>query len=285
MNRRCSSRTPSLFAPCRARAAIRRVGDAGFTLIELIVTMAIMALVMVIASGLIIGFQQQTQNVGATVNGARQAQIAGTALIQYLRAAIQIAGSPPLQPGSPTPTILNPTAAIANAGPNSLGVVANVGTPSCLSPAPWTSCETPVLTPIYAYYTAGTHSLPTGTGVLQVQFGCGPVYGGCASGVTHVVSTFFVLSPSAQIFTYYMYTSQPYTSPPNTTNVQGSLQAITQTQLALNPTLYLPQIVAIGMDVSFFAGPEAIPTRGYAADIATTLNTIVYLHNTVNYGT
>ena len=47
----------------------------------------------------------------------------------------------------------------------------------------------------------------------------------------------------------------------------------------------LSSIVAVGIDVSFFAGPEAIPTRGYAADIATTLNTIVYLHNTVAYGT
>ena len=106
MSRRARSRGGSPLAVCRARVATaRRDGDAGFTLIELIVTMAILLMVTVITSGLIIGFQQQNQNVGATVNGSRQAQIAGTALIQYLRAAVQIAGSPPLT-GSPTPTTL-----------------------------------------------------------------------------------------------------------------------------------------------------------------------------------
>jgi hypothetical protein len=241
------------------------------------VTMAIMLLVMTIASGLIIGFQQQTQNVAATVNGARQAQIASTALIQYLRGAIQIAGVPPLT-GTPTPTTLNTTALLTNAEPNSLGVVADVGTA--------TAAESPTLTPIYSYYTSGTHALPTGTGTLQVQFGCGPVYGGCASGLTHVVSTFFVLSPTQPIFTYYQYSVAPFTSPPNYTNVQGSLVAIPFSGTPASiPTASLSSIVAVGIDVSFFAGPEALPTRGYAADIATTLNTIVYLHNTVKYGT
>jgi prepilin-type N-terminal cleavage/methylation domain-containing protein len=273
VNKRAGSRTSSPFAAGRARAAaVRRGVDAGFSLIELIVTMAVMALVMVIASALIIGFQQQTQNVAATVNGARQAQIASTALIQYLRAAIQIAGSPPLTGSSLT--TLNTTPLAANASANSLGVIADVGTA--------TAGETPTLTPIYATYTAGTGSLPTGTGTLAVQFGCNAAQG-CASGVTHIVTTFFVLSPSQPIFTYYKYSPAPYSSPPDTTNVEGSLVAIPFVGSSI-PAASLSSIVAVGIDVSFFAGPEDLPTRGYAADIATSLNTTVYLHNTVDYG-
>jgi prepilin-type N-terminal cleavage/methylation domain-containing protein len=254
----------SPLAACRARAeTMRRGGDAGFTLIELVVTMAILLVIMAIMSAFMVGFQQQNENVGSTVNGSRQAQIAGTALIQYLRAAVQIAGSPPLT-GSPTPTTLNTTPLLANAGTNQLGIVADVGTP--------TAAETPTLTPIYVTYTPGTRPLPYGTGTLTVQFGYGST--------VRIVKTFYVLAPSTPIFTYYAYTSAPYTSPPNTTNVQGTIAPIPSASLSA----CLSSIVAVGIDATFFAGPRAVPTRGYAADVATTLNTVVYLHNTIAYG-
>lgn len=259
----------------RRGEAVRR-GDVGFTMIELIVTMSILILVMGIATGFIIGFQNQSTNVGGTVNGARQAQLASTALVQYLRATIQIAGDPPITSGGS----VNTTPVIANAGADNLGVVADVGTA--------TDSETPTLTAIYASYVAGGTGLPTGTGRLLVTFGCGTTTPpttssttGCNSNGTKTVTTFYVLAPSQPIFTYYEYTPAPYTSPPNTSNVQGSIEAL--------PSGFgsscLDNIVAIGINASFFAGPEAVPTRGYAGDIATTLNTIVYLHNTVAYGT
>ncbi len=269
MKRRARCRAVSSLAACRARAeAMRRGGDAGFTMIELIVTMAIMLVIMGIMSAFMVGFQQQNENVGSTVNGSRQAQIAGTALIQYLRAAVQIAGSPPINGTCSSPTTLNTTPVVANAGTNSLAVVADVGTP--------TATETPTLTPIYVTYTPGTRPLPYGTGTLSVQFG----YAGGTGCTVRVVKTFYILAPSTPIFTYYGYTSAPYTSPPNTTNVQGTIAPIPSGSLSA----CLSSIVAIGIDATFFAGPRAVPTRGYAADVATTLNTTVYLHNTVAYG-
>jgi len=254
-------------------------------MIELIVTMTIMILVAGITTGLIIGFQNQATNVGGTVNGARQAQIASTALVQYLRAAIQIAGDPPLNSASPpAPT----TPVLANAQPDSLGVVADVGTATVVTGTTTTNSEQPTLTPIYATYAPGGVGLPTGTGRLTVTFGCGTATPpttspttGCSSNGTRTVTTFYVLAPTQPIFTYYEYTPAPYTSPPNTTNVEGTIEALPSGF----PASCLSNVVAVGINVSFFAGPEAVPTRGYAGDIATTLNTIIYLHNTVDYGT
>ncbi len=263
------SRAVSPLARSHGRAErIRQGGDAGFTLIELIVTMAIMLVIMAVMSAFMVGFQQQNENVGATVNGARQAQIAGTALIQYLRATVQIVGSPPINGTCRSPTTLNTTPVLANAGTNSLGVVADVGTPA--------AAETPTLTPVYVTYTPGTRPLPYGTGTLSVQFG----YNGGTGCTVRVVKTFYMLAPSTPIFTYYAYTSAPYTSPPNTTNLQGTIAPIPSGSLSA----CLSSIVAIGIDATFFAGPRAVPTHGYAADVATTLNTIVYLHNTIAYG-
>jgi prepilin-type N-terminal cleavage/methylation domain-containing protein len=273
MKHRARTCAVSPLAACRARAeAMRRGGDAGFTLIELIVTMSIMLIIMVIMSAFMVGFQQQNENVGSTVNGSRQAQIAGTALVQYLRAAVQIAGSPPINGTCATPTTLNTTPLSTNAGTDNLGVVAYAGNPS----TPASPTATPTLTPIYVTYTPGTRPLPYGTGTLTVQFG----YAGGTGCTVRIVKTFYVLAPSAPIFTYYAYTSAPYTSPPNTTNVQGTIAAIPTGSVSA----CLSSIVAIGIDATFFAGPRAVPTRGYAADVATTLNTIVYLHNTVAYG-
>lgn len=253
----------SSFAANRQRvAALRRGQEAGFTIVELTITMVIMAIVSAITFGLFVGIEQQSVNVNASINGARQAQLAGTSLIQYLRTAVQIAGNPPLS-GTP-PTTLTPAVA-ANAMPGSIGVVSDVGN---------SGGATPNLTPIYATFTAGTGHLPTGTGTLAVTIGFGSS--------TRTVKTFNVLSPSAghPLFTYYVYTSPPFTAPPNTTNLQGDIEPLSSGFSAS----CLPLIVAIGVNVSFFAGPEDTPTRGYAADVATTVSTIIYLHNSVSYG-
>lgn len=242
----------------------RRPADGGFTLIELTVTMAVLLVVTSITFGMIVGIEQQNENVQATIGGARQSQIAGTALVQYLRAAVQIAGSPPVVNG--TPQTVNTPASTANATSTNLGVVTYTGNPS--------NGASPTLVPVYATYTAGgVTSQQLGTGKLTVVFGYGTS--------TETVKTFDVLAPAANapIFTYYEYTPPPY----GTSNPQGSLQALSSG--ALSQTSCLANIVAIGIDVSFLAGPGVLPTRGYAADVATTLDTTVFLHNATYYGT
>jgi prepilin-type N-terminal cleavage/methylation domain-containing protein len=252
-----------------------RRADGGFTLIELSVTMAILLVVTSITFGLIVGIEQQNTNVQATIGGARQAQIASTALVQYLRAAVQIAASPPVVlVGSPTPVQeINTPASTTNATSSSLGVVTYTGNPS--------NGVSPTLVPVYAAYTAGApnHGFDVGTGKLSVTFGYGTS--------TQTVKTFDVVAPSPtscvtacvpQIFTYYEYTPPPYGSG----NPQGSLQALSSG--ALGQTNCLANIVAVRLQAIFLAGPGATPTRGFAADVATDLNTLIFLHNATDYG-
>jgi prepilin-type N-terminal cleavage/methylation domain-containing protein len=94
------------------------------------------------------------------------------------------------------------------------------------------------------------------TSQLQVQF--------AGTAKTRVFDTYDVIGTTG-IFTYYEYGSD------------GALVPMTapfSAQCALN------QIVAIGIDVSFLAGPSNSPPRTGSADLATTLDTTVFLRNT-----
>ncbi len=88
------------------------------------------------------------------------------------------------------------------------------------------------------------------------------------SGTSRILGTYYVLAPTGSIFTYYDYIP----------GQSGSLQAMAF-QGGSIPSCAYWKIAAVGINVSFFANPEDLPTRGYAADIATTLSTTVFLRN------
>jgi prepilin-type N-terminal cleavage/methylation domain-containing protein len=167
MRRPASGRT----YPAAFRA--RRRGDAAFTLIELIVAMAIMAIAIGLTVGFIIGLQQQQVNVDATVSGAREAQLASQEVVQYLRAAA-------------TPVGLAETATQASF-PAYIGSGTSGGPPATVQ--------------ITVSYISGTG---VGTGIagegrLQVTFQ--------GSSSSRVATTYYVLAPNAStpIFTYERY--------------------------------------------------------------------------------
>jgi prepilin-type N-terminal cleavage/methylation domain-containing protein len=240
MNRRRQSLWGSARMDLRRRP--RGATEAGFTLIELIVTMLILAIVMGITMGLIIGLKQQQINLSATVAGANQSQLASQEVVQYLRAASSpVSGSAETANGFVLPAYI--------------GASTN---PSIILPQSVT---------ISAQYTKGNAGL-TGTGTLDITFTGGAI--------SRKIATYFVLSPGAStpMFSYWMYNP---TSP-------GNLQMIpwVTTPLASPPQINnacLPYIVAVQVDASFFAGPQDLPTRGYAIDIATSVDTTVFLRN------
>jgi len=220
----------------------RADSDTGFTLVEIIITMLVLTVVFGITMGLIIGLRQQQVNLSATVAGANQSELASQEVVQYLRAA----SSPP-------------SGAIET--PSSFSFPAYIGASSGLLPESVT---------ITATYTAGVVG-PTGTGTLAITFTGQPVSGPV---LTRKVATYFVLAPTSAatpIFTYYEYA---------TGGTPGTLQAISMTGSPLQmENACLGDIVAVKVDASFFAGPQDTPTRGYAADTATTIQTTVYLRN------
>ncbi len=230
--------------------------------------MAVLLVVTGITFGMLVGIQQQNVNVQATINGARQAQLASTSLVQYLRAAVQIAATTPVTVTGTSPNLVysvNTPPSTANATSQKLGVVTYTGDP--------TGGAAPTLVPVYATYTAGPVTRQqVGTGKLAVVFGFGTS--------TYTVKTFDILAPGANnpIFTYYEYTAPPYGSG----NPEGTLHQLSSAALAL--ATCLSNIVAVRLNITVLAGPGATPTRGYAADVASNVNTLIYLHNATYYG-
>ncbi len=73
-----------------ALRAGRERDESAFTLVELLVTMLILAIVMSLTTTLIIAVGQQTTNMTDTVQGIQQEGSAAGGLVQYLRGAVQI---------------------------------------------------------------------------------------------------------------------------------------------------------------------------------------------------
>ena len=225
------------------RRRMRGASDAGFTLIELIITMLILSIVFGITMGLIIGLKQQQINLSATVAGASQSQLASQEVVQYLRAASSpVSGSLETDNGFVLPAYI--------------GASTN---PSVIAPQSVT---------ISAQYTIGHAGGLTGTGTLDITFTGGAI--------SRKIATYFVLSPATvpptPMFTYYEY------NPASPGSLEMIPWVVGSNPLQIN-NLCLPDIVAVQIDASFFAGPQDLQTRGYAIDIATTVNTTVYLRN------
>jgi hypothetical protein len=251
---------PSPAALRRAAEERKRRGESGFSVVEMAVTLIVLAIIFGLTTGLIIGLQQQQVNVRATTSGVQQSQLAASEMIQYLRATSAV--------------IVNPSSATVrpNDGPDldDVTVTANIGTNS-------SGVVQPVTISIN-YTTSG--SILKGTGLLDVTFTGKPASGPV---LTRTVASYYVLAPctaapcpasAAPIFTYYEY---------NPNGSAGSLIAIPASSIpepqGLTQQCALQKIVAIGINASFFAGPSDTPSRGYAANVATTVQTTVFLRN------
>lgn len=212
--------------------------DDGFSLVELLVTLLIIAVVIPLAFGLIKNLVQQSQNVHDTVTGIQQDQTAGEALLQYLH------GASVILPGS-GPTTLN---ANILAGVNS-------------SATPYTSTLQATLT-----NSASPNDDATFTTTLTPS-------GGTATNV----GTYDAVNSSA-VFTYY-YNTSTSTSTSTTTSSTSTTTSVSGLSSTSTPTTAeLSEIVAVGVSVTFLAGPH-VPTEGFQAVHPTTFQTTVYLQN------
>ena len=249
--------------------------DRGFTALELITVLAILAVVFTIVTSLFISFNQQTTNTQDSVVGIQEETQAQQTLIQYLRGASQLLAvydSSGTQVG-PSPTEVD---AITSEGFNTStynsnctnldalwfkpsgavhadaqfditfdvpasGPAGGLGTP----PSPWSSVTPAVDVP--------TTFTPAST--------CTP-----AAPSPRTVATYFALSSQNMstnpVFTYYFWNNAVLTALP--------------VQTPYVPSCAINEIAAVGIHITFLAGPQ-VPTEGYAADEPTTLATIVYL--------
>jgi len=242
--------------------------ERGFTALELITVLAILAVVFTIVTSLFISFNQQTTNTQDSVVGIQEETQAQQTLIQYLRGASQLLpayNSYGTQVG-PSSTELD---AITSEGFNMSTYNSNCtnldalwfkpagavhadaqfditfdvpasGPPSGL---PWSSLI-PVDVP--AAFTPASSCIPASTSTKP-----------------RTVATYFALSSqTSPVFTYYFWNNSVLTALP--------------VQTPYVPACAINEIAAVGVHITFLAGPQ-VPTEGYAADEPTTLDTIVYL--------
>jgi len=228
---------------CRRRG--RHHGDdSGFTLVEMLVTMAVMAIIVPVIYGLIGNLSQQSVDLHDTMLGLQQDQTAGNSLLEYLHGAVTVL------PGS-TPTTLIAT---IEAGFNTTTGTQGIAT-----------LEAQLLPP------SGTNADASFVVSITPQ-----------GGTPAPVGTYYVVN-TADPFTYYYYATAGATAPscggstPTTTTnpPDGTGQELVGTY---DPCAVLGNIVAVGVDVTFLAGPQK-PLQGFQAIQPTTFQTTVYLQN------
>jgi len=243
MSRRRSPPEP-LFARTRTRTRAAGRGDAGFTFIEMLVAMAVLAIIVPVIYGLIGNLSQQSVDLHDTMLGLKQDQTAGNALLEYLHGAVTVL------PGS-TPTTL---IASVEAGYNTTTSTQDIAT-----------LEAQLVPP------SGSNADASFVVSITPQ-----------GGTPHPVGTYYVVN-TADPFTYYYYASVGATepscgssTPTTTTNPPDATgQELVGTY---DPCAALGNVVAVGVDVTFLAGPQK-PLQGFQAIQPTTFQTTVYLQN------
>lgn len=215
-----------LFARGVRRAArLWRGGEeSGLTLVELVVTLAVVAVVVALSAGLVVGIEQANTDVGLSVQAVRQSSLADQSLVQYLEGA----------------------ESVTSASATSVTVTTAVG----FDRATLTGGTIPLTA------TWRAPEAPGEDATFVVEYDAGTPR-------ARLVATYdaYAAQPGP-VFTYYEY------------GAGGQLVAL---PIVPVPACALSKIVAIGIHVTFLAGPQ-VPTPGFAADLPTTLQTTVYLH-------
>jgi prepilin-type N-terminal cleavage/methylation domain-containing protein len=251
--------------PSAARSA-PTASERGFTTLELITVLAILAVVFTIVTSLFISFNQQTTNTKDSVIGIEEETQAQQTLIQYLRGASHLlpAYNSYGTQVTPSPTELD---AITSEGFNTSTYNSNCTNLDALWFKPSGVANADAQFDItFDVPASGPPSGPPWSSLTGVDVPaaftpastCTP-----ASTKARTVATYFALSSqTSPVFTYYYWDNTVLTLLPDQTPVV--------------PACAINEVAAVGVHITFLAGPQ-VPTEGYAADEPTTVDTIVYL--------
>jgi len=251
--------------PSAARSGPRAC-ERGFTALELITVLAILAVVFTIVTSLFISFNQQTTNTQDSVVGIQEETQAQQTLIQYLRGASQLLpvyNSASTQVG-PSATELDAT---TSEGFNTSTYNSNCTNLDALWFKPSGALHADAQFDIT--FDVPASGPPSGLPWSSLIPGEVPAAFTPASSCTPVspkprtVATYYALSSqTSPVFTYYWWVNSVLTALP--------------VQTPVVPACAINEVAAVGIHITFLAGPQ-VPTEGYAADEPTTLDTIVYL--------
>ncbi|MGD0439573.1 MAG: prepilin-type N-terminal cleavage/methylation domain-containing protein [Acidimicrobiales bacterium] len=249
------------------------VSQAGFTALELITVLAILAVVFTIVTSLFITFNQQTTNTQDSVVGIQEETEAQQTLIQYLRGASQM-----LAVYNNSGTQVGPSAteldAITSEGFNTTTYNSNCTNLDALWYKPpaalHADAQFDITFDVPALGPANGQTVPPQpwsaiTPAVDMPTAFTPTSSCVLSPLTtpRTVATYYALSSqTSPVFTYYYWNNTVLTPLPD--------------QSPYVPACAVSNIAAVGVHITFLDGPQ-VPTEGYAADQPTTLDTIVYL--------
>jgi prepilin-type N-terminal cleavage/methylation domain-containing protein len=289
----------------RFRRQLSNPDDSGLTLVELVVVMIIIAVVMSLASLLIVNVNRQSSDMLDTVTGIDSQSGADQQLISYLRASTELLG------------VYNSGGHQIGPSASELDMVVNdgFGNSSC-APAYLITCSYTSNwgSTAQAYQSNCTNidalwSVPTSPANADAVFqvatdlpstglpnqapwsavaanGTGPYSYSPASPCKpsaaagfRTISSYFALSAQVDpVFTYWAWSTTATSTTSTTVPIPNIPPGLVQLPLVSGvlPACAIPEVAAVGVHVTFLAGPQT-PKEGYAADEPTTLNTLVFL--------
>jgi len=245
---------------------LRQADDRGMTLIELIVTVALTAIVITMTTFLIVGVLNATSGEDATISGVQQATLAERSFTQYMRSTVQLL------------TIKsNDLTFQAYAG---MGCAPGVSQAACnVIPLGSAASDVPQIETMeiqlcatkskYVDSLEVLYGLPqTGSGSLGLHECISPnsvttTTSAVPSGV-RLVEAFDIAPPGVgvpDIFSYYTFQGSSFT-------------AESTTVAAATPTA----VAAVGINVTFLPPPGGV-SKGYHTELGTTVSAEVFLRN------
>jgi prepilin-type N-terminal cleavage/methylation domain-containing protein len=237
----------------RLMGRLRERDERGMTLIEVVVTVGLTAIVMTMATFIVINVLNETSGEAASIAGVQQAQLAERSFTQYLRSSVSLLS---VQPNDLVFTSYTGIASGGSVAPD-LPQLQTIEAQLC----PTTSKYVDSLEVIYGLPQTGTGS--TGLHECIAPSSPTPTTTPIPTGV-RLAEAFDILPPAAagnDIFSYYRF-------------VGNAFKPVTTTYAAANPT----KVAAIGITVTFLPPPGGA-TKGFHTELGTTLQTEIYLRN------
>jgi prepilin-type N-terminal cleavage/methylation domain-containing protein len=236
------------------RRRLQRRNEAGMTLIEVTVTVALTAIVMAMATFIIINILNETTGEAASIKGVQQAQLAERSFTQYLRSAVSILN---VKTNDITFSSYAGTCPAAGCNGSSGGVpqLETVEAELCSSSSP-TVDTLDVLYGLPASPASGWNGLHNCNTTTTTTT---PLPGNVT-----LIDSFDITPPAigGDIFTYYSFTGSGFTP------------FATTAAAAADPSA----IAAIKINITFLPPPGS-GTKHFSTEVGTTVNTTIFLRN------
>ncbi|MGD0085171.1 MAG: prepilin-type N-terminal cleavage/methylation domain-containing protein [Acidimicrobiales bacterium] len=276
----------------------RQRNDGGLTLVELVVTLLVIAIVMTLTSMLIVSVNQQSSDMLDTLKGVESATGAEQSFIQYLQGSTELlalfngAGTQIAPSDTEMDMVVNDGFSTTTPGSNNPNNWGNNEpyTSNCTNlDAIWSVPSSPAGAD--AQFSVGSDvqatGLPNQAPWSTAGNGAGPYTfnptSPCSPPSTAAirsVSNYYALSTQTDpVFTYWAWgtvSTSTTTTIVAKPNIPPGLVQLPVNAAGVIPLCALSEVAAVGIHVTFLAGPQT-PKEGFAADQPTTLSTLVFL--------